>query len=82
MARERMLSGAERIVVERWRQVYVLGWTAAHDAMQPTGHLLDEARRYLIRGTRTEGRDAIEPLTKAAAMIAAEIDRLQDHDDE
>jgi hypothetical protein len=80
--RRRVLSGAEQIVVERWRQVYVLGWTSEHDAAQPEGALIREALRYIDRATDAlstgDGPGRIEALVKAGAMLAAEVDRLAD----
>jgi hypothetical protein len=76
--RQRLLSGAERITVERWRQIYVLGWTADHDAAQRDGHLTAMAEWYMGRAMETWGADRIDLLTKAAAMLAAEIDKTTD----
>jgi len=75
--RQNLLSGAEQIVVERWRQVYVLGWTAEHDAQQPDDLLVETALRYITRSNEETGRARIEALVKAGAMLAATVDRLQ-----
>lgn len=46
--RERVLSGAEAIVVERWRQITVEGWGSEHDAQLDQGELIAGAVAYAL----------------------------------
>lgn len=40
------MTGAERIAVERERQIYDEGWTAEHDDKHADGELIGAARAY------------------------------------
>ena len=79
-----MKTGAELIADERKRQIEVLGWSANHDLRYEDGQLLDAAYNFLIGRAqhawtsrkRGDTPDKIRELTKAGAMIAAELDRL------
>lgn len=93
--------GAERIVLERSRQILSEGWTPEHDAQHGEQELIRAAICYIVVSadpihgdappTRNElleeegwpfeeswfkPTDHISNLTKAGALIAAEIDRL------
>lgn len=46
--RDRVLSGAEAIVVERWRQITVEGWGSEHDAQLDQGELIAGAVAYAL----------------------------------
>lgn len=87
----RILSeGAQLIESERYRQIEMLGYDSENDKLYGQGELLDAATAYLVdpedRNTVvwpwTESSynptpdDRILELTKAGALIAAEIDRL------
>ncbi len=79
-------TGNARIVAERLRQIGQ-GWTAEHDDHHHLGQLLDAALFYLDESVSaaewpwdelpsSRGDDRVADLTKAGALIAAEIDRL------
>lgn len=88
-----MSKGIELISEERKRQIEVEGWTAEHDAKHVCGELSDAAMCYCMREYwrrrlpielifpfspewfKSDNR--IRELSKAGALIAAEIDRLQ-----
>lgn len=88
---ETRMCGVELIAAERKRQVEQEGWTPAHDDEHAHGELADAAVCYaLARGSESGAAgwpwepswwkpsgDAVRDLTKAGALIAAEIDRLQ-----
>jgi hypothetical protein len=84
--------GAVLIALERARQRYEEGYTAAHDDAHSVGDLLAAAHCYLDpsehwhdgmsgrwpwdRDSWKPSKDPIRNLVKAGALIAAEIDRL------
>ena len=83
--------GINLIASERRRQVHVEGWTGEHDDRHTRGELVDAATCYLARARREEANwpfevaawrpegieePTVRDLTKAGALIAAEIDRL------
>lgn len=75
-----MLSGIELIFAERERQIKEKGYTSKHDDSYTDGQLSVIAEKYMFGsitkiGLTTEER--IVELSKAGALIAAEIDRLQ-----
>jgi hypothetical protein len=81
------MTGAELIIQERQRQIDVEGWTVEHDGHHQNGELIAAAIFYADEATsamewpwdelpRSRGDDRIRDLTKAGALIAAEIDRL------
>lgn len=71
------ISGIELIIKERERQIKELGYTSEHDDNHTENFLALEAIRYATpnKDISLEGR--IVELSKAGALIAAEIDRLQ-----
>lgn len=85
--------GSELIANERARQVAREGWTFDHDDRHSSGELATAAIAYLLTdrdplfkrerfwpwpdGWKPSPEDRIRELTKAGALIAAEIDRLQ-----
>jgi hypothetical protein len=85
-------SGIGMITAERVRQVVGKGYTPEHDAEHDQGELLEAAlcyavaggpRRFIQRwpwpgdeGCKRPGPDPVQNLVKAAALLAAEIDRL------
>lgn len=86
------MTGAELIVAERKRQVEVEGWTPEHDAKHTCDDLIVAAEAYLesARGRQGAGhmlwpwssrfwkpKNRKADLIRAGALIAAEIDRLQ-----
>lgn len=79
------LAGVHRIEDERNRQVTQEGWTAEHDDVHVEGELARAAAAYLMESPGLwpwafvdfKPTDRIRDLTKAGALIAAEIDRLQ-----
>lgn len=87
------MSGIELITAERQRQITEEGWTAEHDDEHRHAELLEAAHCYSHaartgvlhppNGWPWEPSwwkptdDPIRNLTKAGALIAAEIDRLQ-----
>lgn len=86
-----MKSGSELISEERSRQITKEGWSAEHDKEHDVMEFVRAAQAYLMIDkdniTRadvwpwTSGffkpKDAIKDLTRAGALIAAAIDRLQ-----
>lgn len=79
-------SVADEIVAERRRQVEVEGWTPEHDDAHSHGELAQAAACYAL-GSRTASRwpwdaewwkptNRRRELVKAAALIIAEIERL------
>lgn len=85
------MNGAELIAAERQRQIEGEGWTAEHDDKHDNGELARAAVCYAEGGTGVglheiwpwfqeewkPSGDRVRDLTKAGALIAAEIDRLQ-----
>jgi len=82
------MTGAELITQERRRQIDVKGRTVEHDDHHRDGELLAAALVYADPSVSamewpwevppwSRGDDRIRDLTKAGALIAAEIDRLQ-----
>ena len=88
-----MKTGAELIMSERYRHTQVEGWTPEHDDRYVHGELRLAAAGYgrnaVAAGTPAPATwpwdfqwwkpsdDPVRNLTKAGALIAAEIDRLQ-----
>lgn len=87
----RVASGAALITTERHRQISDEGWTPDHDARHASGDLTRAACCYAMyaTGVLNNGRVVwpwdpedfkraapVRMLTKAGALIAAEIDRL------
>lgn len=80
------MTGAECITAERERQMAVEGWSAQHDDWEHAhGELTQAALCYLTGNTTAwpwemkwwkPSEERIRDLTKAGALIAAEIDRL------
>lgn len=78
--------GAALIAAERRRQVEVEGWDAEHDDRKKSGSLAQAALCYVVGNDdhwpwsgaywKPTG-DRVRDLVKAAALLAAEIDRLQ-----
>ena len=79
----------EEIAAERRRQVDVEGWTADHDDKHKLGELADAAACYALSSAEDWARDfwpwaakwwkpkdRRHDLVRAAALIVAEIDRL------
>jgi hypothetical protein len=89
------MTGIERIIAERKRQIEKYGFTAEHDDKWKNGELTKAGICYLYPGDETLSRwkkafwpwddkwwkpspnNCINDLVKAAALIAAEIDRIQ-----
>jgi hypothetical protein len=83
-----METGIELIAEERQRQIEVEGWTKEHDSGHRNNELIDAAMQYLgadLISCWPWGDESYKPspdnrvreLQKAGALIAAEIDRLQ-----
>ena len=88
-----MKTGVELIAEERKRQIEVEKWDEEHDDKHSKGEIANAARCYAIPGVKSwwttgldwpwnvswwkPSDDPIRNLTKAGALIAAEIDRLQ-----
>lgn len=86
-------TGVELIAAERERQIKEEGWTPEHDAQHTNGELAKAAVCYALPDRLPEviplvwpwreewfkavPDDRIRELSKAGALIAAEIDRLQ-----
>ena len=86
-----MKTGIELITEERTRQIEKEGWTPSHDDNHDNGELAGAGACYALwNWSRTDAErlfpfntewlktsdDQIRNLTKAGALIAAEIDRL------
>ncbi len=84
------MNGAELIAAERQRQIEQEGWSGNHDDRENwNGQLIVAAACYLVPDRmgglwpwhpdwwKPTPNDRIRELTKAGALIAAEIDRLQ-----
>lgn len=82
--------GVALIAAERRRQVEGEGWSAEHDDGHDSGEMAIAAAMYAVLGTDAtvdsphtapscwiKPGDRIRELSKAGALIAAEIDRLQ-----
>lgn len=86
------MKGTDLIRQERTRQVDVLGWTEEHDKQHTNEQLADAAAFYAIPERYGEfllfwpwdeppnksNKSRIRQLTIAGALIAAEIDRLNE----
>lgn len=86
-----MKSGSELISEERLRQITKEGWSAEHDKEHDVMEFVRAAQAYLMidkdnitragvwpwTGGFFKPKDAIKDLTRAGALIAAAIDRLQ-----
>ena len=86
-----MKSGSELILEERLRQINKEGWSAEHDKEHDIMEFVRAAQAYLMidkdnitragvwpwTGGFFKPKDAIKDLTRAGALIAAAIDRLQ-----
>jgi hypothetical protein len=78
------MTGAERISFERMRQVTGEGYSDSHDDEHDEGSITGAALAYLTgdesrwpwRNEWKPSGDRVRDLTKAGALIAAEIDRL------
>ena len=75
-----MLTGVQLIYAERERQVSVKGYNSEHDDAHSDSQLTMLAENYMFGkkarlNSTTDAR--ISELSKAGALIAAEIDRLQ-----
>lgn len=87
-----MKTGTELIADERQRQIEVEGWTPEHDSIHTDEELCYAAKSYIesphiigippnwpwdFEWFKTTPNDRVRELVKAGALIAAEIDRLQ-----
>ena len=75
-----MLTGAQLIYAERERQIRIFGYNSEHDDAHSDGQLTMLAEKYMFgskAGLNTTVDGRIYELSKAGALIAAEIDRLQ-----
>jgi len=88
-----MKTGIELITEERQRQITEEGWTAEHDHQHNDSELAGAGAYYAIPENRRKyypnlwmfreewfkptPKDRVRELTKAGALIAAEIDRIQ-----
>jgi hypothetical protein len=81
--------GAALIAAERRRQIEVECWTYEHDRNHWRGELVQAAIFYAdpeasamewpwAELPKAKGEDRVRDLVKAGALIAAEIDRLQE----
>ena len=75
-----ILTGVQLIYAERERQISVKGYNSEHDDTHSDDQLTMLAEKYIFGrntkvGSTTDER--ISELSKAGALIAAEIDRLQ-----
>lgn len=91
--REQLKSGAQLIALERERQKQIEGWTLEHDDAHEAEEILQAAICYCAHAATYEinlsdvpwpwaqawwkPANPVRDLTKAGALIAAEIDRLQ-----
>ena len=82
---EETISGANRILNERVRQINKEGYSYEHDDEHIDGEIAMAAAAYTIPEPKfwpwrdsewKPSGDRIKDLTKAGALIAAEIDRL------
>lgn len=85
-----MITGTERIVAERKRQLCKKGWSPEHDDGHINGELVSAACCYVLAAENErrlpqqwpwepyywKPKNRIRNLEKAGALIAAEIDRL------
>lgn len=87
------LTGAELIFCERKRQIEKEGWSAKHDDQHRVGQLAMAAFCYMRPELRADdpppqnwpwdpewwkpSDDQVRNLTKAGALLAAEIDRVR-----
>jgi chromosome segregation ATPase len=79
------VSGANLILTERLRQISMEGYKPEHDDQHDREELLEAAIAYINESPEQwpwenqwkPSGDRIRDLTKAGALIAAEIDRLQ-----
>lgn len=82
-----MKTGIELIAEERQEQIEKHGWSAEHDSFNENGELLQAARFALGAdewpenwdlnfAEKISSKDEIGKLKVGAALIAAEIDRL------
>ena len=79
-----MTKGIELVAIERIRQIKEEGFDADHDSLHDKGELISAARCYLLgdfvgwpwERKWWKPRTKIRNLTKAAALIIAEIDRI------
>ena len=90
-------NGVERIAAERRRQIEEEGWAPEHDVAHSNGSLAEAAACYASHEYRGGSKlpppnwpwgghwwkpgDRLRELTKAGALIAAEIDRIQASED-
>ncbi len=88
---DRLQDGVALIAAERRRQVRAEDWTPVHDDTHTRGELARAAACYALQHTTVSGRairwpwdkswwkpkNPIRDLTRAGALIAAEIDRLR-----
>ena len=75
-----MLTGVQLIYAERERQISVKGYNSEHDDAHSDGQLTMLAEKYIFGCNTKVGSttgERIKELSKAGALIAAEIDRLQ-----
>lgn len=77
-----MKTGVELISKERWNQVYNKGYDLDHDAGHDNGELAKNASILIFEDEENDDwdlitKDRIRNLSIAGALIAAEIDRLQ-----
>lgn len=85
------MSAIDDVVAERVRQVLREGWSAEHDDQHATGDMARAAAAYAIHGLEPVGiiesiwpwearwwkpKDARHNLVRAAALLIAEIERL------
>jgi hypothetical protein len=89
---EKAKSGAQLITLERLRQTKIIGWTPEHDDTHDNEELIQAAACYMAASAEFvtnmehivwpwpdgwQPSTKIRNLTKAGALLAAEIDRLQ-----
>lgn len=86
-----MSKAIEDVMAERERQVECEGWTASHDDAHTTGEMAQAAACYALRASKLydaahdhwpwddkwwKPKDHRRDLVRAAALIVAEIERL------
>ncbi len=84
------MNGIELIATERQRQIEIEGWTAEHDRQWKGGELIRAAICYASDGFYRwpwekkfyKPVDQKKDLIRAGALIAAELDRLMDTDND